>query len=288
MLSKRIIPCLDMADGRVVKGVNFEGLRDCGDPVELARRYYLEGADELAFLDISASAQKRGNATKLAREVSRELFIPFMVGGGISSIEDIRAVLGAGADKVSINASAVNTPWLIESAAASYGSQCVVVAIDARRKREGREVAEARSAEMAAFGSNRGSNGMGLGSRGMATGSGWEVMIYGGKKETGLDAIEWAKKVVGLGAGEILLTSIDSDGVRKGYDIDLTRAVAEAVDVPVIASGGAGCLEDFATALSIGGADAALAASLFHNGELSIGEVKAYLKGKGIPVRLGA
>ncbi len=275
-----------MADGRVVKGVNFEGLRDCGDPVELARRYYLEGADELAFLDISASAQKRGNATKLAREVSRELFIPFMVGGGITSIEDIKAVLGAGADKVSINTSAVKTPWLIESAAASYGSQCVVVAIDARRKRlEGENIA-AKLAKAVA-----GEDEYKFAKKGFqegANGPEWEVLIFGGKKETGLDVIEWAKKVVALGAGEILLTSIDSDGVRKGYDIELTRAVAEAVDVPVIASGGAGCLEDFATALSMGGADAALAASLFHNGELSIGEVKAYLKGRGIPVRLGA
>jgi len=286
MLSKRIIPCLDMADGRVVKGVNFEGLRDCGDPVELARRYYLEGADELAFLDISASAQKRGNATKLAREVSRELFIPFMVGGGISSIEDIKAVLVAGADKVSINTSAVKTPWLIESAASSYGSQCVVVAIDARRKRlAGENMAEKLTKAVTGEDEDK------FAKKGFQEGANapeWEVLIYGGKKETGLDVIEWAKKVVALGAGEILLTSIDSDGVKKGYDIELTRAVAEAVDVPVIASGGAGCLEDFATALSIGGADAALAASLFHNGELSIVEVKAYLKGRGIPVRLGA
>ena len=254
--------------------------------MELARRYYLEGADELAFLDISASAQKRGNATKLAREVSRELFIPFMVGGGISSIEDIKAVLGAGADKVSINTSAVKTPWLIESAAASYGSQCVVVAIDARRKRLGVGDAAAKLTKAVA-----GEDEDKIARNGSCEGTNspeWEVLIYGGKKETGLDVIEWAKKVVALGAGEILLTSIDSDGVRKGYDIELTRAVAEAVDVPVIASGGAGCLEDFATALSMGGADAALAASLFHNGELSIGEVKAYLNGRGIPVRLGA
>lgn len=259
MLRRRIIPCLDMKDGRVVKGVRFEGLRDCGDPVEMGKRYYREGADELAFLDISASAEKRSNAIELARRVSKEVFIPFMVGGGISCMEDIRQVLGAGADKVSINTSAVLTPKLISEAAKAYGNQCVVVAIDARRK---------------------------AGPAYEDEGSAWEVMIYGGKKAAGLDAVDWARRAVELGAGEILLTSMDQDGVKRGYDVELTRAIAEAVEVPVIASGGAGCLEDFYGALTEGKADAALAASLFHNGELSIAEVKEYLDGRGVPVRL--
>jgi len=270
MLSRRIIPCLDMKDGRVVKGVKFEGLRDCGDPVEMGKRYYREGADELAFLDISASAEKRSNATELARRVSKEVFIPFMVGGGISCMEDIRQVLGAGADKVSINTSAVLTPKLISEAAKVYGEQCVVVAIDARRKAG----AETIKVEDTVQGAEAPSV------------SAWEVMIYGGKKAAGLDAIAWAKRAVELGAGEILLTSMDQDGVKRGYDVELTRAIAEAVGVPVIASGGAGCLEDFYGALIEGKADAALAASLFHNGELSIREVKEYLAGRGVPVRL--
>lgn len=262
MLSRRIIPCLDMKGGRVVKGVNFEGLRDCGDPVEMAKRYYKEGADELAFLDISASSQGRGNATELASMVSREVFIPFMVGGGISLVSDIGRVLGAGADKVSINTSAVLDPGLISRAADAYGCQCVVVAIDARRRQAGLA--------------------------GLVAGeSAWEVMIYGGKRQSGLDALSWARRAVELGAGEVLLTSMDEDGVRGGYDIELTRAVAEAVEVPVIASGGAGSLEDFYCALTEGKADAALAASLFHNEELSIGQVKEYLDRRGVPVRLG-
>lgn len=276
MLSRRIIPCLDMKDGRVVKGVKFEGLRDCGDPVEMGKRYYREGADELAFLDISASAEKRSNATELARRVSKEVFIPFMVGGGISCMEDIRQVLGAGADKVSINTSAVLTPKLISEAAKVYGEQCVVVAIDARRK---------AGAETWTGAGTGAAIGAGVES-GAVPGSAWEVMIYGGKKAAGLDAVAWAKRAVELGAGEILLTSMDQDGVKRGYDVELTRAIAEAVGVPVIASGGAGCLEDFYGALTEGKADAALAASLFHNGELSIREVKEYLAGRGVPVRL--
>ena len=261
MLSKRIIPCLDTKGGRVVKGVNFLGLRDCGDPVELALRYYEEGADELAFLDISASSEGRSTASSLARRVSEKVFIPFMVGGGIRCLDDIKAVLDAGADKVSINTAAILDPGLMEKAASLYGSQCVVVAIDARRKK----------------GEKAGAAGQG---------DEWEVMSYGGRQSTGLDAINWAKCAAGIGAGEILLTSIDSDGVRKGYDIELTRRVSEAVDVPVIASGGAGRLEDFREALTEGKSDAALAASLFHSGELSIGQVKGYLSRTGVPVRM--
>ncbi len=263
MLCKRIIPCLDTAGGRVVKGVRFEGLKDCGDPAELALRYYMEGADELAFLDISASSEKRKTASELARKVSREVFIPFLVGGGISGLDDISAVLGAGADKVSINTAAVADPRLIEKAASRYGSQCVVVAIDAKRKARGKKEASGDPLP------------------------GWEVMTFGGKVGTGLDAIMWAKAVAGLGAGEILLTSMDSDGVQRGYDMALTRAVSDAVDIPVIASGGAGVLKDFKDVLTEGGADAALAASLFHSGQLSIGQVKSYLFEEGLAVRTG-
>lgn len=263
MLCKRIIPCLDTAGGRVVKGVRFEGLKDCGDPAELAARYYAEGADELAFLDISASGEKRRTASELARKVSGEVFIPFLVGGGISSLDDISAVLASGADKVSINTAAVADPRLIEKAASRYGSQCVVVAIDARRSPSGKGAGCTKA------------------------GYGWEVMTFGGKVGTGLDAVRWAKSAAGLGAGEILLTSMDSDGVQKGYDMALMRAVSDAVEVPVIASGGAGRLEDFKDVLTKGGADAALAASLFHSGRLSIGQVKDYLANEGVAVRTG-
>jgi cyclase len=251
MLAKRIIPCLDVKDGRVVKGVNFVNLRDAGDPVENARLYDAEGADELVFLDISATPEGQDTTIEMVRRVAVEVFMPFTVGGGVRSVEDVRALLLAGADKVSINTAAVRNPDLLTAAAERFGSQCIVVAIDARRLADG----------------------------------GWEVYVRGGRTPTGLDALEWAERAVELGAGEVLLTSMDADGTLAGYDLALTRAVAEAVPVPVIASGGAGHPEHFARALTEGGADAALAASLFHDRVLSVAEVKAYLAGRGIPVR---
>nr|4EVZ_A Chain A, HisF-LUCA [synthetic construct]4EVZ_B Chain B, HisF-LUCA [synthetic construct] len=251
MLAKRIIPCLDVKDGRVVKGVNFENLRDAGDPVELAARYDEEGADELVFLDITASHEGRETMLEVVERTAEQVFIPLTVGGGIRSVEDASRLLRAGADKVSINTAAVKNPELITEAAEEFGSQAVVVAIDAKR-----------------------------------VGGGWEVFTHGGRKPTGLDAVEWARKVVELGAGEILLTSMDRDGTKAGYDLELTRAVSEAVSVPVIASGGAGELEHFAEVFELEGADAALAASIFHFGEITIREVKAYLRERGIEVRL--
>jgi imidazole glycerol-phosphate synthase subunit HisF len=251
MLSKRIIPCLDVKDGRVVKGVHFVNLRDAGDPVENARLYDIEGADELVFLDISATPEGQATTIEMVRRVAVEVFMPFTVGGGVCRVEDVRALLLAGADKVSINTAAVRNPHLLTAAAERFGSQCVVVAIDARRVAENR----------------------------------WEVYVRGGRTPTGLDALEWAVRAVELGAGEVLLTSMDADGTLAGYDLALTRAVAEAVPVPVIASGGAGRPEHFAQVLTEGRADAALAASLFHDRVLSIGEVKAYLAERGIPVR---
>ncbi len=261
MLAKRIIPCLDVKDGRVVKGVNFVGLRDAGDPVEQARAYDAEGADELVFLDISATPEGRATVAPMVRRVADEVFLPLTVGGGIRTVDDMRAILLAGADKVSINSAAVKTPELITAGAEKFGSQCVVVAIDAKRE------------ENLNFQNPKLQNLK------------WEVYISGGRIPTGLDAIEWARRVVELGAGEILLTSIDADGTKNGYDLVLTRAVTEAVSVPVIASGGAGKLEHFADALTTGGAEAALAASLFHDKVLSVGEVKSYLAGLGIVVR---
>jgi cyclase len=255
MLAKRIIPCLDVKDGRVVKGVHFVDLRDAGDPVENARLYNAEGADELVFLDISATPEGRATTVEMVRQVAVEVFIPFAVGGGVRTVEDVRALLLAGADKVSINTAAVHNPELIASAAERFGSQCIVIAVDARR------VADSPPR--------------------------WEVTVNGGRTPTGLDAVEWAKHAVELGAGEVLLTSMDADGTLAGYDLPLTRAVAEAVPVPVIASGGAGSLEHFAQVLTEGKADAALAASLFHDRVLSIGQVKAYLAERGIPVRSG-
>jgi cyclase len=252
MLAKRIIPCLDVKDGRVVKGVNFVNLADAGDPVEQARVYDREGADELVLLDITASFERRSTMLSVVERVAQEIFIPFCVGGGIRTIEDIRATLRAGADKVSLNSAAVRQPSLITEGARQFGSQCIVVAIDPRWV-----------------------NGR------------WEVYIDGGRVPTGLDAIEWARKVESLGAGEILLTSMDRDGTQSGYDIPLTRAVAEAVSIPVIASGGAGKVEHFAEVLIEGGADAALAASLFHYRRVSIAEVKQHLRERGVPVRLG-
>jgi cyclase len=252
MLAKRIIPCLDVDAGRVVKGIRFVSLADAGDPVEQGKRYDLEGADELTFLDITASSDKRAIVADLVRRVADEVFIPLCVGGGLKSVEDVRAVLRAGADKISLNTAAVERPELITEAATVFGSQCVVLAVDARRR---------------------------------AGGAGWEVYTHGGRRNVGWDAVEWAARAEGLGAGEILLTSMDRDGTRDGYDVALTRAVADAVRIPVIASGGAGRLEHFYEALTEGGASAVLAASLFHFGEFQIGEVKAYLRERGVVVR---
>lgn len=252
MFSKRIIPCLDVNNGRVVKGVNFVSLKDAGDPVEIARAYDREGADELVFLDITASSDHRSTVVELVRRVAEQVFIPFTVGGGIRTVEDFRAVLREGADKVSVNSAAIMDPGLISMAADKFGSQCVVLAIDAKRREDG---------------------------------SGWTVYKNGGRIDMKMDAVEWTVKAVELGAGEILLTSMDADGTKAGYDISLTRTIADAVNVPVIASGGAGRLEDFRDAFAEGHAEAALAASLFHYKELSIPEVKDYLAGEGIPVR---
>ena len=252
MLAKRIIPCLDVKDGRVVKGVQFVGLRDAGDPVAQARFYDSEGADELIFLDITATHEARGTVMAMARAVADQVFIPFTVGGGIRSVDDMRAILRAGADKVSVNSAAVSNPALIAAGASEFGSQAVVVAIDARRRPDG---------------------------------AGWEVFVSGGRTPTGLDALAWAQRAEALGAGELLLTSMDGDGTQAGYDLALTRAVAEAVGIPVIASGGAGAVEHFATVLTDGRADAALAASLFHYRQLSVGQVKAHLRTQGIAVR---
>ncbi|MFZ0545706.1 MAG: imidazole glycerol phosphate synthase subunit HisF [Candidatus Promineifilaceae bacterium] len=251
MLAKRIIPCLDVKDGRVVKGINFIDLRDAGDPVEQAHLYDEMGADELVFLDISATPDGQQTTADIVRQVADQVFMPLTVGGGLRTIEDVRRILLAGADKVSINSAAVKNPDLLTAAARRFGSQCVVLAIDARKVENGR----------------------------------WEVFVSGGRKPTGLDAIEWAKRGVELGAGEILLTSMDGDGTLAGYDLTLTEAITQAVNVPVIASGGAGRVEDFAAVLTIAGADAALAASLFHDQKLTIGEVKQYLAQQGIPIR---
>ena len=253
MFTKRIIPCLDVNAGRVVKGVNFVDLKDAGDPVEIARAYDKAGADELVFLDITASSDERRTVVDMVRQVAECVFIPFTVGGGIRTVDDFRAILREGADKVSINSSAINTPELISDAADKFGSQCVVVAIDAKRREDG---------------------------------AGWNIYKNGGRIDVGIDAVEWAKKVERLGAGEILLTSMDCDGTKAGYDLDLTRAIAENVSIPVIASGGAGTLEHFKEALTEGKADAALAASLFHYKELEIRQVKEYLREEGVPVRL--
>ena len=254
MFTKRIIPCLDVNNGRVVKGVNFVNLKDAGDPVEIGAAYDKAGADELVFLDITATSDGRATVVEMVRRVAERVFIPFTVGGGIRTVEDFRMLLREGADKISINSSAINTPELISQAADKFGSQCVVVAVDAKRRPDG---------------------------------SGWNVYKNGGRLDTGLDAVEWAAKACRMGAGEILLTSMDCDGTKAGYDIALTRAVADAVTVPVIASGGAGTMEHFYDALTAGGADAALAASLFHYKEMEIMELKEYLQGRGLPMRLG-
>jgi cyclase len=255
MVAKRIIPCLDVAEGRVVKGVNFVGLRDAGDPVELACRYSASGADELVFLDIAASHQGRATLVDLVRRTAEAVTIPFTVGGGISTVEGITELLRAGADKVSLNSSAVCDPELVARGAERFGCQCIVVAIDARRREQG----------------------------------GWDVYVKGGRENTGLDAVDWARRVVALGAGEILLTSMDGDGTQAGYELNLTRAVADAVDVPVIASGGAGCIDHIAQALDAGPqgghASAALLASLLHDGVLTVEEIKTDLLGRGFNIR---
>ncbi|HHV55552.1 MAG TPA: imidazole glycerol phosphate synthase subunit HisF [Firmicutes bacterium] len=272
MLAKRIIPCLDVKGGRVVKGTHFVELRDAGDPVELAAYYDREGADELVFLDITASAERRRTIIDLARRVAEEVFIPFTVGGGIGSVEEIREILLAGADKVSINTAAVQRPELISEAAELFGSQCIVVAIDARRRRPEPEQVQVQTRDQ-------------WQNEGPAPPR-FEVVIHGGRTPTGLDAIRWAQEAERRGAGEILLTSMDTDGVQEGYDLELTRAVAEAVSIPVIASGGAGRLEDLRDALTIGQADAALAASIFHFRRFTIREAKEFLRASGVPVRL--
>lgn len=254
MFAKRIIPCLDVKDGRVVKGVNFVNLIDAGDPVEAAKEYNSQGADELVFLDITATSDNRASMYDMIRRTAEQVFIPLTVGGGIRTVEDIRRMLNSGADKVSLNSAAVRDPELIRSGAERFGAQCIVLAIDARRV--------------------PGASGR------------WEVYTHGGRRGTGIDVLEWAKRGVALGAGEILLTSMDADGTKNGYDCELTRAVVEAVGVPVIASGGAGNLEHLAEVFTQGKADAVLAASIFHFGTYTVPEAKAFLKARGIPVRI--
>lgn len=251
MLTKRIIPCLDVKDGQVVKGIHFVGLKEVGDPVALAKKYYSDGADELVFLDISATVEKRKTMVDVVRRVAKEIFIPFTVGGGISTIEDGRVMLMAGADKVSLNSAAIRNPSLIEEASKRFGNQCIVLAVDAKKR---------------------------------ADNTGWNVYVEGGRKDTGIDCMEWILKGVSLGAGEILLTSMDADGTKEGFDLELYKAVSKIVNVPVIASGGCGKLEDFKLVLEV--SDAALAASIFHYEESSIQNVKKYLKEEGVAVRL--
>lgn len=253
MHTKRIIPCLDVKNGRVVKGINFVNLVDAGDPVQVGMAYDKAGADELVFLDITASSDQRNIVVDMVRHVAENIFIPFTVGGGIRTVDDFKAILREGADKISVNSAAIDNPYLISEAADKFGSQCVVLAIDAKRREDG---------------------------------SGWNIYKHGGRIDCGIDAVEWAVKAAGLGAGEILLTSMDCDGTKAGYDIELTRTISENVNVPVIASGGAGTKEHFYEALTEGKAEAALAASLFHYKELEISEVKEYLKSKNVPVRL--
>ena len=271
MLTKRIIPCLDVDAGRVVKGVSFVELRDAGDPSELAAAYDREGGDELVFLDITASSDSRDTMVDVVRRVSEEVFIPLTVGGGIRTVDDIRRMLKAGADKVSLNTAAVNHPNLIGQGAAQFGNQCIVVAIDAKRVRPSASEPGAPIAEDTSLALDEGSR--------------WEVYTRGGRTPTGIDAVKWSARAVELGSGEILLTSMDEDGQKRGYDLELTRAVSRAASVPVIASGGAGTLAHLYDALAQGEADAVLAASIFHFGEFSIGEAKDYLNGRGVPVR---
>jgi cyclase len=261
MLAKRIIPCLDVTGGRVVKGVNFVELRDAGDPVEIAARYNDQGADELTFLDITATSDARDVILHIIEAVASQVFIPLTVGGGVRTVDDVRRMLNAGADKVSFNSAAIANPQVIEDASHKYGAQCIVVAIDAKR-RQGEALA--------------------------LRGPGWDVFSHGGRQNTGLDAVVWAADMARRGAGEILLTSMDRDGTKSGFDLELTRAVADAVPVPVIASGGVGTLDHLADGVSIGGADAVLAASIFHYGEFTVGQAKARMAARGIPVRWDA
>ncbi|MDH4479160.1 MAG: imidazole glycerol phosphate synthase subunit HisF [Rhodoferax sp.] len=259
MLAKRIIPCLDVTGGRVVKGVNFVELRDAGDPVEIAARYNEQGADELTFLDITATSDARDVILHIIEAVASQVFIPLTVGGGVRTVDDVRRLLNAGADKVSFNSAAIARPQVIEDASHKYGAQCIVVAIDAKRR---------------------------AGDALQLRGPGWDVFSHGGRQNTGLDAVVWATEMARRGAGEILLTSMDRDGTKSGFDLELTRAVADAVPVPVIASGGVGTLDHLADGVSIGGADAVLAASIFHYGEFTVGQAKARMAERGIPVRL--
>ena len=259
MLAKRIIPCLDVTGGRVVKGVNFVGLRDAGDPVEIAARYNEQGADELTFLDITATSDGRDMMLHIVEAVAAQVFIPLTVGGGVRTVDDVRRLLNAGADKVSFNSAAVANPQVIRDASRKYGAQCIVVAIDAKR-RQGDDLQE--------------------------RGAGWDVYTHGGRNNTGLDAVDWARRMTQAGAGEILLTSMDRDGTKIGFDLELTRAVSDAVSVPVIASGGVGALQHLSEGIRVGGADAVLAASIFHYGEFTVGEAKALMERDGISVRL--
>ena len=266
MLAKRIIPCLDVTAGRVVKGVNFLELRDAGDPVEIAARYNAQGADELTFLDITATSDGRDVILHIIEAVASQVFIPLTVGGGVRTVEDVRRLLNAGADKTSFNSAAIANPQVIRDASDKYGSQCIVVAIDAKRRSSEEEQR--------------------MGANGLLVGPGWDVFSHGGRKNVGLDAVAWATQMAAYGAGEILLTSMDRDGTKSGFDLALTRAVSDAVPVPVIASGGVGTLDHLADGIQTGGADAVLAASIFHYGEFTVGQAKQHMAGRGIPVRL--
>jgi cyclase len=266
MLSKRIIPCLDVTGGRVVKGVNFVSLKDAGDPVEIAARYNEQGADELTFLDITATSDGRDMILHIIEAVASQVFIPLTVGGGVRSVEDVRRLLNAGADKTSFNSAAIANPQVIQDASKRYGAQCIVVAIDAKRRSPMEELR--------------------LNEQGNAIGPGWDVYSHGGRKNVGLDAVSWARKMSEYGAGEILLTSMDRDGTKSGFDLELTKAVSEAVPVPVIASGGVGTLEHLCEGIQLGGADAVLAASIFHYGEFTVAQAKACMSRAGIAVRL--
>ena len=268
MLAKRIIPCLDVTGGRVVKGVNFLELRDAGDPVEIAARYNEQGADELTFLDITATSDARDMIFHIIEAVASQVFIPLTVGGGVRTVDDVRRLLNAGADKTSFNSAAIANPDVIADASAKYGAQCIVVAIDAKR----RSAADAKR--------------VAGGGTGIEIGAGWDVYSHGGRKNTGLDVVTWAKAMAERGAGEILLTSMDRDGTKSGFDLELTRAVSDAISVPVIASGGVGNLDDLANGILLGGADAVLAASIFHYGEYTVGQAKQRMHERGIPVRL--
>jgi imidazole glycerol-phosphate synthase subunit HisF len=266
VLAKRIIPCLDVTGGRVVKGVNFVELRDAGDPVEIAARYNEQGADELTFLDITATSDGRDLILHIIEAVASQVFIPLTVGGGVRTVDDVRRLLNAGADKTSFNSAAIANPQVIRDASGKYGAQCIVVAIDAKR-RSGAQVQR-------------------LDAQGRPAGEGWDVYSHGGRQNTGLDAVAWARQMADFGAGEILLTSMDRDGTKAGFDLALTRAVSDAVNVPVIASGGVGTLDHLADGIQLGGADAVLAASIFHYGEFTVAQAKAHMAARGIPVRL--